>query len=156
MKLVSFLISMVMLLLCAVGAGIADSGSCMVSNGNQMEEVQKQMKMKIGDTPVEVAWEDNDSVEALMELAAGGLTIRMSMYGGFEQVGAIGERLPSSDVQTTTNAGDIVLYSGSQLVVFYGSNSWAYTRLGRITDKSAAEMRTLLSRGDVTITIYTE
>ena len=156
MKLVSFLISMVMLLLCAVGAGIADSGSCMVSNGNQMEEVQKQMKMKIGDTPVEVAWEDNDSVEALMELAAGGLTIRMSMYGGFEQVGAIGERLPSSDVQTTTNAGDIVLYSGSQLVVFYGSNSWAYTRLGRITDKSAAEMRELLSRGDVTITIYTE
>ena len=155
MKFISILAGMVMLLLCA-GAGIADSGSCVVSNGNQTEEAQKQMKMKIGDMPVEVAWESNDSVEALMELAAGGLTIRMSMYGGFEQVGAIGHRLPSSDVQTTTNAGDIVLYSGSQLVVFYGSNSWAYTRLGRITDKSAAEMRELLSRGDVTITVYME
>ena len=156
MKLVSVLISMVMLLLCATGAGIADSGSCVVSNGNQTEEAQKQMKMKIGDTPVEVAWESNDAVDALKELAAGGVTIRMSMYGGFEQVGAIGQRLPSSDVQTTTNAGDIVLYSGSQLVVFYGSNSWAYTRLGRITDKTAEEMWALLGRGDVTITVYME
>ena len=61
--------------------------------------------------------------------------------------------LPSSDVQTSTSSGDIVLYSSNQLVVFYGSNSWAYTRLGHITDKTPEEMRTLLSNGDVTITI---
>ena len=89
-------------------------------------------------------------------LAQNGLTIQMSMYGGFEQVGSIGQRLPSHDVQTNTSSGDIVLYSSSQLVVFYGSNSWAYTRLGRITDQSAEEMRELLSRGDVTITISVE
>ena len=123
---------------------------------NQTKEVQTQMKMRIGDTPVKVAWESNESVEALKELAQSGLTIQMSMYGGFDQVGSIGQRLPSHDVQTNTSSGDIVLYSSSQLVVFYGSNSWAYTRLGRITDQSAEEMRELLSRGDVTITISVE
>jgi hypothetical protein len=123
---------------------------------NQTKEVQTQMKMRIGDTPVEVAWENNESVEALKELAQNGLTIQMSMYGGFEQVGSIGQRLPSHDVQTNTSSGDIVLYSSSQLVVFYGSNSWAYTRLGRITDQSSEGMRELLSRGDVTITISVE
>ena len=90
------------------------------------------------------------------ELAREGLAIRMSMYGGFEQVGPIGRRLPSQDVQTTTSSGDIVLYSGDQLVVFYGSNSWAYTRLGHITDQSAEQMRELLGNGDVTITLNME
>ena len=112
------------------------------------------MQMKINDTPVTVVWEDNESVAALKELAANGLTIQMSMYGGFEQVGSIGQRLPSSDVQTGTSSGDIVLYSSNQLVVFYGSNSWAYTLLGHITDKMPEEMRTLLSNGDVTITLF--
>ena len=111
------------------------------------------MQMKINDTPVTVAWENNESVSALKELAMDGLTIQMSMYGGFEQVGSLGQRLPSSDVQTSTSSGDIVLYSSNQLVVFYGSNSWAYTRLGHITDKTPEEMRTLLSNGDVTITL---
>ena len=75
------------------------------------------------------------------------------MYGGFEQVGSLGSSLPRNDVQTTIIAGDIVLYSGNQIVVFYGSNSWAYTRLGKITDKTAEEMSNLLGNGDVTITI---
>ena len=77
----------------------------------------------------------------------------MSMYGGFEQVGAIGTSLPRNDVQTVTSSGDIVLYSGNQIVVFYGSNSWAYTRLGRITDKTPQEMAELLGNGDTTVTI---
>ena len=114
------------------------------------------MRMKINGTPVTVAWEDNESAAALKELAAGGMEIRMSMYGGFEQVGSIGQRLPTGDVQTTTSSGDIVLYSGSQLVVFYGSNSWAYTRLGHITDKTPEEMRALLGSGDVTVTLSVE
>jgi hypothetical protein len=77
----------------------------------------------------------------------------MSAYGGFEQVGSLGQSLPRNDVQTTTDAGDIVLYSGNQIVVFYGSNSWAYTRLGRISDRSAADMAELLGNGNVTLTI---
>ena len=80
----------------------------------------------------------------------------MSMYGGFEQVGSIGTSLPRNDVQTTTTAGDIVLYSGNQMVVFYGSNSWAYTKLGHITDQDTAEMTQLLGNGDVVITVSLE
>ena len=123
----------------------------------QTEQEAVAMNMKIGDTPVTVAWEDNPSVEALKALCADGpLTIELHMYGGFEQVGDIGESLPREDAQTTTQAGDIVLYSGDQMVVFYGSNSWAYTRLGRITDQDADGMRALLSNGDVTVTITAE
>ena len=120
----------------------------------ESEENEPMLQMKIGDTEVAVDWEDNESVEALKELCREEpLTISMSMYGGFEQVGSIGQSLPRNDRQTTTQAGDIVLYSGSQIVVFYGSNSWAYTRLGHITDKSAQEIAELLGGGDVTITI---
>lgn len=119
-----------------------------------MKEV---LQLYIDGTPVTVAWEDNASVDALKELAASApLVIRMSMYGGFEQVGPIGSRLPRDDVDTRTQAGDIVLYSGNQIVVFYGTNSWAYTRLGHITDRDAAGMAELLSHGDVTLTLQIE
>ena len=122
------------------------------------EEVkEKMLKMMIGDTKVSVDWENNDSVEALKGLCAEEpLVIHMSMYGGFEQVGSIGTRLPSDDEQTNTSAGDIVLYSSNQIVVFYGSNSWAYTRLGHISDQNAAGMTDLLGNGNVTITISLE
>ena len=115
------------------------------------------LRMMIGDTAVAVDWENNESVEALKNLCAETpLVIQMSMYGGFEQVGPVGTRLPSSDAQTRTSAGDIVLYSSSQIVVFYGSNSWAYTRLGHITDRDPAGMAARLGNGDVKITISME
>ena len=115
------------------------------------------LQIRIGDTLVAVEWEENESVQALRDMRTDTpLTIQMSMYGGFEQVGSIGSSLPRNDVQTTTGAGDIVLYSGNQIVVFYGSNSWAYTRLGHITDQDAAGMAELLGNGDVAITISME
>ena len=122
------------------------------------EEVKaKMLRMMIGNTAVAVDWENNESVEALKAQCENEpLVIQMSMYGGFEQVGPIGSRLPSNDAQTTTSAGDIVLYSSNQIVVFYGSNSWAYTKLGHITDQDASGMASLLSNGNVTITISME
>lgn len=122
------------------------------NDGLELEEMR--ILMKIDDEIVTVAWEDNEAVAALMEnLREQPLSIQMSMYGGFEQVGSLGTNLPREDEQTTTHAGDIVLYSGNQMVVFYGSNSWAYTRLGKITDKSAKELKALLGSKDVTITL---
>ena len=121
------------------------------------EETEKMLQLKISDTIVEVAWEENESVEELRKLCGSEpLTIQMSMYGGFEQVGSIDASLPRNDVQTTTSAGDIVLYSGNHIVVFYGSNSWAYTRLGHVTDQDAAGMTQLLGNGDVVITVSLE
>ena len=112
------------------------------------------LQMTIDDTPVSVDWQDNESVQALKEFCSNQpLMIQMSRYGGFEQVGSIGTDLPQNDVRTTTSSGDIVLYSGNQMVVFYGSNTWAYTRLGHITDKTQAELTELLSNGNVTITL---
>lgn len=117
----------------------------------------KTLTMKIDGKKVAVDWEENESVAALAELVKEKpLTVQTSMYGGFEQVGPLGTNLPRSDVQTTTQAGDIVLYSGNQIVVFYGSNSWSYTRLGRITDKTAAQMKDLLGNENVTIVISVE
>ena len=124
------------------------------SKETEEEPAVKTLTMKIGSTTVTVDWEENESVAALRELVKDKpLTVQMSMYGGFEQVGSLGTSLPRNDSQTTTRAGDIVLYSGNQIVVFYGSNSWAYTRLGHVTDKTVAEMAELLGNGDVTIEI---
>lgn len=125
-----------------------------VSNEIKKNEEQN-MVMKIGDTSVDVTWEDNDSIKELNKLAESGLSISMSMYGGFEQVGSIGQSITRNDVQMTTQSGDIVLYSGNQLVVFYGSNSWSYTKLGKI-NLSQKELEKLLGNGDVTITIALE
>lgn len=108
------------------------------------------MSLKIGETGVPVTWEDNPSVEALKALLP--LTVEMSMYGGFEQVGPLGREIVSNDEQTKTEPGDIVLYSGDQIVIFYGNNSWAYTRLGHV-ELTQDEMSGLLGHGDVSITI---
>lgn len=138
-------------LLCALMLCLA--GMAVSAENTTVQEGDNDMQMMIGETPVTVAWEDNASVEALKMLAGEGLTVEMSMYGGFEQVGSIGQSLPRDDQQTTTTSGDIVLYSGNQMVVFYGSNSWAYTRLGHITDQTPEQMKVLLGSGDVTITL---
>lgn len=114
---------------------------------------EQPMTLRIGEQEVAVTWEENASVEALSDLLGDGpISIQMSMYGGFEQVGPIGQNIVSKDEQTTTEAGDIVLYSGDQIVIFYGSNSWAYTRLGHV-NLSQEEMADLLGNGDVELTL---
>ena len=113
-----------------------------------------RMKLRINDIETDVLWEDNESVAALRSLAAEApLTIQLSPYGGFEQVGPIGQSLPRQDTQTVTEPGDVVLYSGNQIVVFYGSNSWAYTRLGKIRGMDRAALTELLGNGAVTLTL---
>ena len=122
------------------------------SNSTEGEE-SHMLQLTIGTAPVPVTWEDNESVQSLRELAhEDDLHVQMSMYGGFEQVGSLGQSFPRDDVQTTTEYGDIVLYSGDQIVIFYGSNTWSYTRLGHV-DLTREEMTELLGGGDVIVTI---
>ena len=112
------------------------------------------LKLLIDDVEVNVEWEDNDSVNAIKELAKNGdLTINTHQYGGFEQVGEIGQSIVSNNVQMTTKPGDIVLYADSNIVIFYESNSWSYTKLGRIKDKSLSELKQLLDKNNVVIKI---
>lgn len=78
------------------------------------------------------------------------LTIKLNEYGGFEKVGSIGSSLPRNDKQIATTAGDIMLYQGNQITIFYNNNSWNYTRLGKVNGVTQSELKQILGKGDVT------
>ena len=112
------------------------------------------VSLSVNNTSIPVLWEENDSVEELFSmLENGAITIHTERYGGFEQVGSLPQSITSDDRQMTTATGDIVLYNGNSIVLFYGSNSWAYTKLGRIDGMSAEEIKKLLDVGEMEITI---
>lgn len=118
---------------------------------NREETMAEKMTLQIGDSAFTATLESNASVDALVGMMSDApVTIQMSDYSGFEKVGSLGTSLPADDNRTTTHAGDIVLYNGNQIVIFYGSNSWSYTRLGKIDDLSGWE--DALGSGDVTVT----
>lgn len=116
-----------------------------------------EMVLYIDGKKADVIWEENDSVEELKKLAAEEeITISMSRYSNNEQVGDIGRTITSNDKRTTTKSGDIVLYSSDQMVIFYGSNTWAYTRLGKIINPDSKELAEILSSADVNVTLKAE
>lgn len=100
---------------------------------------------------------DNSSTQALKEqLAKGNITVEMEDYANMEKVGSLGIRLPRNDKQTTTGPGDIILYQGHNLVIYYDTNSWSFTRLGKINNASQADLKAALGKGDVTVTLSLE
>ena len=110
-----------------------------------------QMNVTVNNVSFTATLESNQAAQALVDMMRNGpLTLAMQDYTGFEKVGPLGASLPVSDVQTTTQSGDIVLYNGNQIVIFYGSNSWSYTRLGHIDDLTG--WADALSSGDVSVT----
>lgn len=95
--------------------------------------------------------ENNSSAVAFYELLQKGpVTISMHDYGNFEKVGSLGKTLPRNDTQITTSAGDIILYQGNQITIYYDKNSWNFTRLGKVDGKTQAELKQILGKGDVT------
>ena len=110
------------------------------------------MTLKINDTLVNITWENNESVKELKEISKNKLTINMHQYGGFEQVGSIGKTIKSNDTNIKTSPGDVMLYSSNQLVIFYGSNTWDYTKLGHI-NLSKEELINLLDKDNVILEI---
>ncbi len=95
---------------------------------------------------------DNSSAQALRELLADGpLTIEMHDYGNMEKVGPLGTELPRNDEQITTEAGDLILYQGNSLVIYYAPNSWNFTRLGKLKNVGAQELKDILGAGDVSV-----
>ncbi len=118
---------------------------------SEAEEETWNMKVQIGNSVFTATLEENEAVNALIEMMEEApVVIEMSDYSGSEKVGPLGTSLPTSNSQTTTQAGDIVLYNGNQIVIFYGSNSWSYTRLGHINDLIGWEEA--LGSGDLTVT----
>ena len=119
----------------------------------EADNMDNTMKITAGDTTFTATFADNSSVEALKELLAEGpLTINMSDYASMEKVGPIGTSLPRNDEQITTGAGDIILYQGNSLVIYYDTNSWNFTRIGKINDVTQAELLEAFGDGEVTVT----
>ena len=124
-------------------------------NVKEEETMDRKMIVEVGGKHFTATLEDNKAADTLVEMMQEDpVTVQMSDYGGFEKVGDLGTELPTSNRQTTTQAGDIVLYQGNQIVIFYGSNYWSYTRLGRIDDLTGWE--TALGDGDATVTFALE
>ena len=122
-----------------------------------MVSSQTKVLLKVGGNTMTATLTDNEATRELTKLLGqGDITIRMSDYGGFEKAGALPQSLPTSNTQITTAPGDIMLYQGNQMVIFYGSNSWSYTRLGKIDGATASNLRQFLGNGNITLTLSLE
>lgn len=113
-----------------------------------MAEEGGSVRLEIGGRTFTATLEDNEAARVLCDMLP--LSLDFRDYGGFEKVASLPRRLPSQDRQMRTSAGDIVLYSSNQIVVFYGGNSWSYTKLGHIDDVEG--LTEALGRGNVEIT----
>ncbi len=117
-------------------------------------EQTADLYLQIGGTTLTATLADNSSAAALRELLAEGpLTINMSDYGDFEKVGPLGADLPRNDEQITTSAGDIILYQGDKITIYYAANTWDFTRLGKIDGVTAEGLKEILGPGDVSVTL---
>ena len=121
---------------------------------NTESKMPDQIKISISGKTLPIDLVSNDAVKALVTaLRTAPITYTASDYGGFEKVGPLGRSLPTSDTQITTQAGDVILYSGNQIVLFYGSNSWRYTRIGKIQSASLEELQTFLKAGEGSVEV---
>ena len=120
-----------------------------VSGDDSMDDL---VKVKINDEVFDVKLENNSATqEFIKELKKGNVTVNASEYGGFEKVGNLGFSLPTSDENIGTAPGDIVLYQGDKISLFYGSHSWSYTKLGKIDNVDSNKLKEVLGSGDVTL-----
>ena len=165
------------LVICAIGAIIVivilvaillnNSNNTTESTQNQIPEKSKEIhedkvqnqedntdmiKIKVNNEVLEVKLEENEATKSLVKILKNGdISVDAKEYGGFEKVGDLGIYLPRNDIKMTTSAGDIVLYQGNQISLFYNSNSWSYTKLGRIQNVTTEELKNILGSGDVTL-----
>jgi hypothetical protein len=127
---------------------------CSKDNDVTAQIMTQKLYITIDGKTLPVVLVDNAATQALVAaLQEGDITYEAHDYGGFEKVGALGCSLPTSNTQITTQAGDVILYSGNQIVLFYGSNSWSYTRLGRMEYSSQAELESFLKAGQGNVTV---
>ncbi len=119
-----------------------------------MAKPNTRIYLTIGGKTITATLEDNEAARTLSSrLGNAPITIDMADYGGFEKVGELPWPLPAADFHTTAHPGDIMLYRGRDIVIFYGNNSWDYTPLGKIDNTAASDLRGFLGNGNVRLTI---
>ena len=118
------------------------------------EKTDNKLKITVNGTELIATLEDNSSAQALTELLKqGDITVDMSDYGNFEKVGNLPQSLPKNDEKITTVPGDIILYQGNKITIYYDENTWDFTKLGHIDNITQEELKTLLGDGDVTVSL---
>ena len=123
----------------------------------EQEETGMKMQVQVGDTVFTATLAENSSVDALLELMADEpLTLNMSDYANMEKGADLGVILPQNNEQMNTQAGDLILYQGRTFVIYYDTNSWSLTPIGKIDHVDAEELREVLGTGDVTVTLSLE
>lgn len=119
-----------------------------------MAHSQTKILLSVGDRSLTASLVDNSAIHELLELLEkGAITIQMNDYGGFEKVGELPQSFTTSNSQITTEPGDIMLYQGNNMVIFYGTNSWSYTRLGKVDGATSDSLRQFLGSGNISLTI---
>lgn len=140
------LISMLLALLCLGGC----TGGTLSQHPQTQSQGERTLKITVGDYTFLADLEDSSSADAFAALLEKGpVTISMADYGGFEQVGALGTTLPRNDRKITTQPGDVILYGGNQITIYYAPNTWSFTRLAKIRNPEGLEAK--LGEGTVTV-----
>ncbi|MBR3445605.1 MAG: hypothetical protein IKH14_07070 [Prevotella sp.] len=129
----------------------SDETQAQTSNNETMTQ---KMYITIGDKTASVTLADNSATQALVEkLQQAPVTVTLNSSGGFEIWGPLGFSLPTSNERINAQPGDVILYSGDNICIFYGTNSWTYTRLGKIDNMTASELTTFLKAGENNISV---
>lgn len=121
----------------------------------QTDDPSEQLRLTVNGKVLDVEWENNETVAQILAYTEQGeIRVDATRYGGFEQVGSLPQSFVRNDVLTTTQPGDIMLYSGNQIVLFYESNTFRYTKLGHINGLSDEELTDLLQQDSVQIILF--
>ena len=124
--------------------------ACAAVSGD--DSIDNTVKVKIRDNAFDVKLENNSAtLELIKALEKGNVTVNATEYGGFEKVGDLGFSLPTNDEKVDTNPGDIVLYQGDKVSLFYGSHTWSYTKLGKIVNTDSDKLKEVLGSDDVSL-----
>ncbi len=127
---------------------------CTKNSETFAQTMEQKMYITIGEETHSVTMEDNVGTRALIAaLQTENIVYIAHDYGNFEKVGYIGQSFPTDNHQITTSAGDLVLYGGDNICIFYGSNSWSYTRIGKLDGLSADEVRRFVKAGEGEVNI---
>lgn len=119
------------------------------------EGEESMLYLRVGDQVLEATFADNSSAEALKSLLEENeITISMRDYGNMEKVGSLPQSLPKNDTSITTEAGDLILYQGNQFVIYYDTNAWNFTSLGKINNITGKDLKAILGNGDVSVTLF--
>ena len=166
-KIISVILTLLLLLACVTACQAASPGQTTDPETSQAEEMtgnemqsepdpaageETMIYAHIGDKTLTIKPESNSSARAFVELLqSGGLTVDMHDYGGFEKVGPLGTTLPTNDERITTEPGDVILYQGNQITIYYDTNTWSFTRLGKVQGMAPEEIQDALGNGDPTV-----